>query len=103
MWKHTPLGVVCSQVPGRTCCGIKVIVPVLVKCIVGVVHCVDQTIMEHLGRSCNISDKVKTHKIVTPDRQPNGAQLAGKEIPPLLYTNNVKGVVFYPAFEHSTL
>lgn len=52
--EHTPLGAVCGHVPRGACCGIKVIVPVLVKGVVCVIHCVDQSIVEHLWRSCNI-------------------------------------------------
>ena len=51
--EHTPLGVVCGHVPRGACCSVKVIVPVLVKGVVGVIHSVDQTIVEHLWRSCN--------------------------------------------------
>ena len=53
MGEQTPFGVVIGHVPGGACCGIKIIVPVLVKGVVGVLHGIDQTIMEHLGRSCN--------------------------------------------------
>ena len=58
MGEHTPLGVVCVHVPGGACCGVKVIMPVLVKGVVGVVHRVDQTVMEHLRRSCNTKDSL---------------------------------------------
>lgn len=51
--KQPPLGVVCAHVPRRACCGIKVIVPVLVKGVVRVGHSVDEAIVKHLGRSCN--------------------------------------------------
>lgn len=51
--EQTLLGVVSGHVPGGACCGVKVIVPMLVVSVVGVVNCVDQTIVEHLGWSCN--------------------------------------------------
>ena len=59
MGEHTPLGAVCRHVPGGACCGVKVVMPVLVKGVVGVVHSVNQTIMEHLRRSCNTEDKFR--------------------------------------------
>lgn len=57
MGEHTPLGAVCGHVPGGACRGIKVIMPVLVKGVVGVIHSVNQPIVEHLRRSCNTEDK----------------------------------------------
>ena len=54
--EHTPFGVVRGHVPGGACCGVKVIVPVLVKSVVGVFYCVDQSIVEHLGWSCNTEE-----------------------------------------------
>lgn len=53
MGKQTLLGVVCGHVPGGACCGVKVIVPVLVKGVVGALHRVDQPVVKHLGWSCN--------------------------------------------------
>ena len=47
------LGVVGAHVPRRACCGIKVVVPVFVKGVIGVGHSVDQPIVKHLGGSCN--------------------------------------------------
>ena len=46
------LRVVSGHVPGRTGCGIKVIMPMLVKCVIGVSYGVDQTIVQHLGGTC---------------------------------------------------
>ena len=57
MWKKARLGVVCGHVPWGTCCGIKVIVPVLVKGVVGVGYVVDQAVVQDLGWSCTVNDK----------------------------------------------
>ncbi len=52
MGKQSLLRVVSGHVPGRTGCGIKVVMPMLVKCIIGVSYGVDQTIVQHLGGTC---------------------------------------------------
>ena len=59
MGEHTPLGVVCGHVPRGAGCGVEVIMPMLVKGVVGVIYSVDQPIMEHLGRSCNREDTLR--------------------------------------------
>ncbi len=54
------LRVVSVHVPGRTGCSIKVVMPMLVKCVVGVSYGVDQTIVQHLGGSCRVCQGVST-------------------------------------------
>ncbi len=54
------LRVVSGHVPGWTGCGIKVIMPMLVKCIIGVGYGVDQTIVQHLGGTCRACQGVST-------------------------------------------
>ncbi len=60
MGKESLLRVVGVHVPGRTGCGIKVVMPMLVKCIIGVGYGVDQTIVQHLGGSCRACQAVST-------------------------------------------
>ena len=53
MREHTPLGVVSGHVPRRAGRGVKVIVPVLVKSVVGIGYFIDQAIVQDLGWSCS--------------------------------------------------
>ena len=55
MGEHASLGVVSGHVPGGAGCGVKVIMPVLVKGVVGVGYGVDESIVQHLRWSCKVS------------------------------------------------
>ena len=54
------LRMVSGHVPGRTGCGVKVVMPMLVKGVIGVGYGVDQTIVQHLGGSCRACQGVST-------------------------------------------
>ena len=54
------LRVVSGHVPGRTGCGVKVVMPMLVKGVIGVGYGVDQTVVQHLGGSCRACQGVST-------------------------------------------
>ena len=60
MGKQSLLRVVSVHVPGRTGCGVKVVVPMLVKCVIGVGYGVNQTIVQHLGGSCRACQAIST-------------------------------------------
>lgn len=75
MGEQAPLGAVSAHVPGGACGGIKVIVPVLVKSVVGVGYSVDQAVVQHLWGVCSantaVSDCAGLCLALTPARQQN--------------------------------
>lgn len=56
--KEALLGVVCAHVPWGTSCCIKIVMPVLVKGVVGVGYCVNQAVVEDFRWSCTHKGKI---------------------------------------------